>query len=39
MAMPAKLSAGSTFPSIPIATVNGNTVDLSSQSGWRMLVV
>jgi peroxiredoxin len=39
MAMSAKLTAGSAFPSIPIATVNGNTVDPSSQSGWRMLVV
>lgn len=39
MAMSAKLSAGSAFPSIPIATADGNTVDPSSQSGWRMLVV
>jgi peroxiredoxin len=39
MTMSAKLSAGSTFPSIPIATVNGNTADLSSRSGWRMIVV
>ena len=39
MAMTAKLSAGSAFPSIPVATVDGTTADPSSQSGWRMLVV
>ena len=39
MAMSAKLSAGSAFPSIPVATVGGGTVDVASQSGWRMLVV
>lgn len=39
MAMAAKLSAGSTFPSLPVATVGGGKVDLASQNGWRMLVV
>lgn len=37
--MSAKLSAGSAFPSIPVATVDGTTADPNSQSGWRMLVV
>ncbi len=37
--MSAKLSAGSTFPSIPVATVGGTTADPSSQGGWRMFVV
>jgi peroxiredoxin len=39
MAMSAKLNAGSPFPSLPVATVGGSTVDVASQSGWRMLVV
>ena len=39
MTMSAKLKAGSLFPSLPVATVGGGTVDLASQSGWRMLVV
>lgn len=39
MTMSAKLNAGSPFPSLPVATVGGGTVDLASQSGWRMLVV
>jgi peroxiredoxin len=37
--MSAKLSAGSPFPSLPVATVDGSTVDVASQNGWRMLVV
>jgi peroxiredoxin len=37
--MSAKLNAGSPFPSLPVATVGGGTVDLASRSGWRMLVV
>ena len=39
MAMATKLSAGSAFPSTPVATVGNGTVDIASQSGWRMLVV
>ena len=39
MAMSAKLSAGSAFPSLPVATVDGSTVDVAAQSGWRMLVI
>jgi peroxiredoxin len=39
MAMSTKLSAGSAFPSLPVATVGGGTVDVAAQSGWRMLVV
>jgi peroxiredoxin len=39
MAMSEKLSAGSAFPSLPVATVGGSTVDVAAQSGWRMLVV
>jgi peroxiredoxin len=37
--MSTKLSAGSAFPSLPLATVGGGAVDVAAQSGWRMLVV
>ena len=39
MVTSAKLGAGSAFPSLSLPIVGGGTVDIASQSGWRMLVV
>jgi peroxiredoxin len=34
-----KIAAGSKFPSLPVKTVSGATIDIAAQPGWRMLVV
>lgn len=34
-----KIVAGSSFPSLPVATVGADTADVSAGTGWRLLVV
>lgn len=39
MSLTTKLAAGATFPSLPVATLGGGTIDIAAMPGWRIFVV